>query len=102
MIEFFDHFFLQTRIFFHNEKMNIYKIWAISIWNFLSANYWLSGQNKKSLIFTIKVLFLDPQQFSGPATIFRTRDVLPATRDPRPATRDPRPATRETLARRPD
>ena len=58
---------------------------------FLSANYWLSGQNKKKgSIFTIKVLFLDPRQFSGPATIFRTRDFLPATRDNLPATRDPR------------
>ena len=70
--------------------------------NYLSANYWLSGQNKKSSIFTIKVLFLNSRQFSGPATIFRTRDFLPATRDPRPATRDNLPATRETLARQPD
>ena len=77
--------------------MNIYKIWAISIWIFLSANYWLSGQNKKSSIFTIEVLFLDPRQFSGPATIFRTRDFLPATRDFLPATRDFLPATRDNL-----
>ena len=65
--------------------MNIYKIQAITVWNLLSSNYLLSGQNKKGSIFTVKVLFLDPRQFSESAT-----------RDPRPATRDPRPATRDT------
>ena len=48
--------------------MNIYKIQAITIWNFLSSNYLLSGQNKKGSIFTVKVLFLDPRQFSESAT----------------------------------
>ena len=48
--------------------MNIYKIQAITIWNLLSSNYLLSGQNKKGSIFTVKVLFLDPRQFSESAT----------------------------------